>query len=170
MKKILATFCILLFTYPVWATTVIAILGPDFVILGADGKATSISPGNRSFATQNKIFAAGKFRFSMAGSLYLKEAGYNPYGAIDYVLSTTQRFSVNTTQNINVRIKGMVLRYLRYLRSHPAYRKSIAYTDVNIVSYIIVGFLDGLPFAYSVRFHVKDVAKDEVELLNEDFG
>jgi hypothetical protein len=161
MQLLLALIATLTISLKSSATTVVAIVLPDRVMLAADGKMVITQLGSTFSQTTNKIYKANKYYFGCAG--FFKITG-KQFEAIEITKRYFSKDGRNPIGDISDYKAEIIATYKAMLLKAKPSSPFLA-DDVGLFQCIITGItLEGEAFARQLSFSIRDKKAIEKEI------
>jgi hypothetical protein len=153
MRLLLFLFATLTIVYKSPATTVVAIVVPDRVVLAADGKMIIMYGASTLSQTVNKIKQANQFCFACSGFFKNPEKKFDAIEITQRFLTKDGRLDLKDIEEYKAQI---IVSYEAILSKTPS-TSPLLRDDVGLFQCIIVGLTpNGDPFARALTFFIKD--------------
>lgn len=161
--KITVALILTVFISNVYATSIVILVGKNYVYIGADSKAI----GNNNFeAFVDKIVKTNRYLFATSGYVQHEPSGYVPSKNINQYLKYCKDFDSIKQEKLNLILKSIILKELKNLRKNPKAPRYFPKENFNVFQYCVIGFKNGFPFAYISKFFLKDTSKDAIKVIS----
>jgi hypothetical protein len=139
------------------ATTIVVILGPNYVSLGADSKGVTVNKKTMQVTSGSvcKIYQTGKYYFAYAGMGADPDNNYIPENIISEYLGKANSRIVAIDSLMVALKKAMRKEYLHLKKFESKSYHSSQLKD-DLLDLAIIGFENGKPFAEMVLFKMVD--------------
>lgn len=161
MKRCLLYLLLLLAAQPVFATSIVVLITPDYILLGADSRRTILNAHSEVVEKQSvcKIKKAGTYCFALAGLVASKPTSFSA----DSIVSSNLKYAVDyeaAIKNITLAITEALQKEILFQKQNqPAsYIKTVASKE-HILEVVILSVKDAKPQVNIIGFELTDVKK-----------
>jgi hypothetical protein len=165
MKRFFIYALLLLLAQPLYATSIIVLITPGYIVMGADSKRMIIDA--ESNVTQNqsvcKIRKANNYCYAIAGLVASRSTSFSADSIVHQQLKITADYD-KAIKGIKKEIKKALQKELVYQKQHqPLSFQKMLQSKEHILEVVILSVKDNVPHVQIVGFELSDDQSIEVK-------
>lgn len=158
MKKLLLCFALLVLLQPAFATSIVILITPDYILLGTDSRRTitDYDTNKSTHLSTCKIRNFGEYCYVMAGLIASENPNYSADSIVLKTLASNKNYEV-AINTIKVAITAALKAELKNRRkTHPTSFAEIIASKEPILELAILRMKDGKPFVEITGFQISN--------------
>lgn len=147
MKRILLYITLLVFTQPAWATSIVILITPEYIIIGSDSKRLLLNASAQVAAEQSvcKIRSAGKYCYAFAGFTAASATSFSADSIVAMHLRNATNYQ-QAIEDIKKDIQAALYKELAYeKKAQPEAFSKLKTGGSPLLEVAILSLQDGAP-------------------------